>query len=113
MVRKAAGTDGLWRTRSSAFYSRLVRPTSLVIGGVVVLVGYWLIALVRVIISPLLRQIDIAMTPTPTPIQIKSQLHRDWGRPPTIEEVSAVYQMLSSQRKGAAAFADNRDSRRR
>jgi hypothetical protein len=114
MVCKAAGTlRWLWRTRSSAFYARLVRPTSLIIGGVVLLVGYCLFALVHAITSPLLRQIDIAMTPIPTPIQIKSQLQRDWGRSPTVEEASAVYQMISSQRNGATVFVDNRDSRGR
>ena len=36
--------------------------------------------------------------PMPTPYEIESALCREWHRPPTVQEVAAVEQMLHNQR---------------
>ena len=46
-----------------------------------------------------------AITPIPTPAEIFWQLEHEWGRPPTVVEVAAVHQMLSSRRNEAAVTA--------
>lgn len=45
--------------------------------------------------------IRTAATPLPDPRQIAVQLQEEWGRPPTVEEVAAVQQLLTSQRNQA------------
>jgi len=46
-------------------------------------------------------QIALAARPLPSPAQIAAQLEAEWGRPPTVEEVAAVHQMLTNQHNQA------------
>jgi len=44
---------------------------------------------------------DAVTTPVPAPAQIAAQLEAEWGRPPTVTEVAAFHQMLTSQKNEA------------
>lgn len=50
-------------------------------------------------------ELRVATRPIPSPDQISSQLEEEWGRPLTVEEVNAVYQMLCSRKNEAALNA--------
>ena len=43
----------------------------------------------------------VASTPVPSPAEIALLLEAEWRRPPTIVEVAAVHQMLTSRRNEA------------
>jgi hypothetical protein len=46
-------------------------------------------------------ELRVASTPIPSPAEISWQLGREWGRPATLEEVAAVYQMITSRKNQA------------
>jgi len=46
--------------------------------------------------------LDVVMTPVPSPHVIANQLQAQWGRAPTVTEVAAVHQMLTSRRAESA-----------
>jgi hypothetical protein len=47
------------------------------------------------------NELQLAITPLPTPAQIAFQLQAEWGRTPTVQEVAAVQQLLSNRRNEA------------
>jgi hypothetical protein len=51
------------------------------------------------------HQVTVVFTPLPTPAQIYTQLRAEYGRPPTLDEVAAVQQMLANRRREALANA--------
>lgn len=46
-------------------------------------------------------EIRVASTPVPSPAEIAFRLQAEWGRPASLEEVAAVYGMLSNRRNQA------------
>lgn len=46
-----------------------------------------------------------ANTPVPPPAQIAYRLQSEWGRPPTVQEVAAVQQMLMNEKNAAMVQA--------
>jgi hypothetical protein len=46
-------------------------------------------------------EMKVASTPLPTPAEVSWQLHQEWGRPATLEEVAAVHQMLTARKTQA------------
>jgi uncharacterized membrane protein len=46
-------------------------------------------------------EMRVASTSIPTPSEISWQLGQEWGRPATLEEVAAVYQMLTARKNQA------------
>lgn len=51
------------------------------------------------------NSIHAAATPIPSPDEISWQLQQEWGRQPTVEEVQAVHQMLTSEHNQALLAA--------
>lgn len=47
------------------------------------------------------NSIKQASTPIPSPQEIAWSLQNEWGRPPTIQEVQAVHQMLYDEHNAA------------
>ena len=48
------------------------------------------------------QDLQLALTPVQSPPQIADQLQQEWGRAPTVVEVAAIHQMMTSQRAEAA-----------
>jgi len=46
-------------------------------------------------------ELQVASTLVPSPAEISSHLQAEWGRAPTLQEVAAVHQMLTSRRNEA------------
>lgn len=70
-------------------------------GGLVVIIGYWATAFGLAWWRAVSAEIKVASTPVPSPVEIALLLEADWGRQPTIVEVAAVHQMLTSRRNEA------------
>ncbi len=51
------------------------------------------------------HQATVVFTPLPTPAQIYSEVLAEFGRPPTLDEVAAVQQMLHNRRNEALVNA--------
>ena len=69
--------------------------------GLIVILGYWAIALAVAWYRAISAEMQVASTPVPTPAEIAALLEDEWGRAPTIVEVAAVHQMLTSRRNEA------------
>lgn len=62
-------------------------------------IGFWI---VNRFIWP---SVEVAITPIPSPQQIAVSLEDEWDRVPTVLEVQAVHQMLTSRRNEALLTA--------
>ncbi len=70
-------------------------------GGLVAIIGFWTIAFGIAWWRAVSAEMKVASTPVPSPAEIALLLEAEWGRPPTIVEVAAVHQMLTSRRNEA------------
>jgi hypothetical protein len=70
-------------------------------GGLIVIIGYWAIAFGLAWGRAISAEMKVASTPVPSPVEIATHLEEEWGRSPTIGEVAAVHQMLTSRRNEA------------
>ena len=97
----------LWFTSSP--HARQLHDTTsanlgaqLMTGGFIAFLAFLFLAGCFFYIRALLRSIDQAMKPIPTPQQIAVDFQSTYGRPPTWEEVNAIQQILTRQRNEAA-----------
>jgi hypothetical protein len=71
------------------------------IAGLAAVIGYWAIAFGVAWSRAISAEMKVASTPVPSPAEIADLLEDEWGRAPTIVEVAAVHQMLTSRRNEA------------
>lgn len=64
-------------------------------------IGYWIFFFGWVWISDMNRNMNIVRQGVPSPQYIAQELRKEWGREPTVVEVQAVHQMLTSQHNQA------------
>lgn len=79
-------------------------PVQFIVGSLIAVVpiGIWLLVQVwRTFSSDLGRELRVASQNVPSPAEISVQLESEWGRPPSVEEVTAVQQMLHNRRNEA------------
>ena len=69
--------------------------------GLMAIVGYWIVAFCIAWVRAVSAEMRVASTPVPSPAEIAVLLEQEWGSPPTIFEVAAVHQMLTSRRNDA------------
>lgn len=69
--------------------------------GLLTIFGYWTIAFGVAWYRAISAEMKVASTPVPSPAEIAVVLEFEWGRTPTIVEVAAVHQMLTSRRNEA------------
>ena len=70
-------------------------------GGLVAIIGFWTTAFAVAWWRAVSAEMKVASTPVPSPAEIALLLEAEWRRPPTIVEVAAVHQMLTSRRNEA------------
>ena len=70
-------------------------------GGLIAIIGFWTIAFGIAWWRAVSAEMKVASTPVPSPAEIALLLEAEWGRPPTIVEVAAVHQMLTTRRNEA------------
>ena len=63
--------------------------------------GYWVAFLALRWGNGFGRNLDVVRRGVPTPAYIAAELQREWGREPTVQEVAAVHQMLTSRHNQA------------
>jgi len=73
----------------------------LILVGLAAVMGYWAIVFGLAWGRSISADIEVASTPAPSTADIALLLEADWGRSPTIVEVAAVHQMLTSRRNEA------------
>lgn len=76
------------------------------IGGIALLIlaaiiMVWWVRIVCRGFDTLVGEVKVATTPVPDPQAIAVALENEWGRPPSVNEVCAVHQMLQSGRNQA------------
>ena len=69
----------------------------------------WVLTVLGYLYSWANTDLDVAVTPVPSPHEIAYQLQAEWGREPTVVEVAAVHQMLTSRRTEAALVTAAKD----
>jgi hypothetical protein len=88
---------------STAFGAANVKPANAVfdVAASVALASVvipWAIYLVVKLYKSFAANLNAAMKPVPNPAEISWGLQQEWGRQPTVQEVAAVQQMLTSER---------------
>jgi hypothetical protein len=80
------------------------KGTSFTLAGFVLFV-YWVAVGTHWVVNKFIwPNVETAITPIPSPVEIELQLRRE-GYDPTLQDVAAVHQMLSSRRNEAAVAA--------
>ncbi len=69
--------------------------------GLIAIIDYWAIVFGLAWWRAVSAELKVASTPVPSPAEIALLLEAEWGRPPTIVEVAAVHQLLTSRRNEA------------
>ena len=76
-------------------------PAGFMVAGVVAVFGFWGAVFAIRFSSAIGDEFAVATTPVPSPGEIANALEAEWGRPPTVVEVAAVHQMLTSRKNEA------------
>jgi hypothetical protein len=87
----SSGPNGGQSTTGAGFF----------LAGLAAVMGYWAVVLGLRWGRAISAEMKVASTPVPSPGEIEAVLEDEWGRPPTIVEVAAVHQMLTSRRNEA------------
>ena len=72
-----------------------------ILSGIAAIIGYWAIRFGLEWGRVISKEMKVASTPVTSPAGIAAVLEEEWGRPPTIVEVAAVHQMLTTRRNEA------------